>query len=86
MKDVIGTSSSSPLDIDHALGAQGIFDRDISIKYRFEKSLENPRTFVIGGQYQMNKHFQIKTEFGIAGTKRQIVLSTNYRFGILKKK
>ncbi|MCO4292883.1 hypothetical protein NF867_08425 [Solitalea sp. MAHUQ-68] len=53
-----------------------------SIHYQFNKSLLTPWHVSLGGQWQINKHWQIRGEAGGAYRKQQYMLSVNYRFGI----
>ncbi|POY39024.1 hypothetical protein C3K47_00555 [Solitalea longa] len=53
-----------------------------SITYQFNKSLLTPWHVSLGGQWQINKHWQIRGEAGGAYKKQQYMLSVNYRFGI----
>ncbi|MFV0589960.1 MAG: hypothetical protein ACK5M7_01125 [Draconibacterium sp.] len=53
-----------------------------TIKYRLRKEPKQKWNFIIGGQYQLNKHHQFRTEGGILGNRKSLLLSYNYRFGI----
>jgi len=55
-----------------------------TIKYRIRKEPKQKWNFIIGGQYQLNKHHQFRAEGGILGNRKSLLLSYNYRFGIKK--
>jgi hypothetical protein len=38
--------------------------------------------FVLGTQYQVNKHFMIRAEAGFLGSRQQIITGLQYRFGL----
>ena len=55
---------------------------DSTVYYRFNKRLEENYNFLIGGQYQFNRTWQLRGEYGVLGTKQQLLLSLNYSFGL----
>lgn len=55
-----------------------------TINYSIKKKLRYDWNPVIGLQWQLNNHFQLRTEFGFL-TKQQALFSVNYRFGIKSK-
>ena len=52
------------------------------VHYRLDKKPKGEWHMLIGGQYQFNKHWQIRAEGGILGDRSSFLLSANYRFGI----
>jgi hypothetical protein len=38
--------------------------------------------FVLGSQYQINKHFMIRAEAGFLGSRTQAIAMLQYRFGL----
>ncbi len=62
-------------------------DRDGSgnIKYRIRKQPKQKWNMIIGGQYQLNKHHQLRVEGGILGNRKSLLMSYNYRFGFRSK-
>lgn len=56
-----------------------------TIHYKFDKRLEYNWNMVAGGQWQVNRRFQIRGEAGFIRNKQQYMLSANYRFGIRKR-
>ncbi|NNK76390.1 MAG: hypothetical protein HKP42_10055 [Maribacter sp.] len=55
-----------------------------NINYSIRKKLRYDWNPVIGIQWQLNNHWQIRSEFGFL-TKQQSLFSVNYRFGIRGK-
>jgi len=41
---------------------------------------------VVGAQFQLNKHWQFRTEAGLIGDRKSFLFSVNYRFLGFKKK
>ncbi|TRX63295.1 hypothetical protein [Carboxylicivirga sp. M1479] len=60
--------------------ARGI--EDTVIKYQFNKSLEYKWNMLLGGNFQLNRHFQFRTEYGFLKSKKTLMFSANYRFGL----
>ena len=56
-----------------------------TIAYRLRKAPKQKWNMIIGGQYQVNKHHQIRAEGGIVGNRKSLLLSYNYRFGFKQK-
>ena len=38
--------------------------------------------FVLGTQFQINKHFMLRAEYGFLGSRQQIITGLQYRFGL----
>lgn len=55
---------------------------DTRVHYRFDKRLEENYNMLIGGQYQFNRKWQLRAEYGTLATKQQLMLSLNYAFGL----
>lgn len=55
---------------------------DATVRYSLGKESKAEWNMLVGGQYQFNKHWQIRTEFGFLGERSSWLLSANYRFGI----
>jgi len=53
-----------------------------TVHYKFEKRLEYEYNMLIGGQWQINRTWQLRTEYGFLKSKQQVMLSLNYRFGL----
>lgn len=52
-----------------------------TITYRIRKQPKQEWNMLLGGQYQFDKHHQIRMEGGILGNRSSLLLSYNYRFG-----
>jgi hypothetical protein len=52
------------------------------VSYALKKRPTKNWNMLIGGQYQFNKRWQIRSEAGFLGGRGQLLLSGNYRFGI----
>lgn len=53
-----------------------------TIEYKLEKKPAKEWNMIIGGQFQVNKRWQIRSEGGILGNRKSFLASVNYRFGI----
>jgi long-subunit fatty acid transport protein len=53
-----------------------------SVQYSLEKRLKDKWNFVVGTQYQINRHFMVRAEYGFLGSRRQFIGGLQYRFGI----
>jgi hypothetical protein len=57
-------------------------DQSASVQYSLNKSLKDMWNFVIGSQYQINKHFMVRAEYGFLGSRTQFMTGLQYRFGL----
>jgi hypothetical protein len=57
-------------------------DGSTLIGYGMDKSPEQEWNVVIGGQFQLNKRWQLGTEGGIIGDRKSFLISANYRLRI----
>lgn len=53
-----------------------------TVQYSLEKQLKDKWNFVVGSQYQYNKHWMIRAEYGFLGSRKQFLTSLQYRFGL----
>ena len=53
-----------------------------TVQYSLDKGLKDAWNFIIGSQYQLNKHWMIRAEFGFLGSRKQFLTSLQYRFGL----
>lgn len=53
-----------------------------TIHYKADKEPHQEWNMIIGGQYEINKEWQVRTEAGIIGNRKSFLLSGNYRFGL----
>ncbi|MEN8117739.1 MAG: hypothetical protein ABFS16_12210 [Bacteroidota bacterium] len=51
------------------------------IHYSLRKEPKQKWNMLIGGQYQINKHHQLRAEAGFLGSRTSFLFSYNYRFG-----
>jgi len=57
-------------------------DKHASVQYALDKRPKDMWNFIVGGQYQHNKHWMIRTEYGFLGSRQQIITGLQYRFGL----
>jgi hypothetical protein len=73
------TAASNVLtELDGALND----DQTASVQYSLEKSLKDKWNFIIGSQFQINKHFMLRAEVGFLGSRTQGMAGIQYRFGL----
>lgn len=53
-----------------------------TVQYSLDKTLENKWNFIVGAQYQLNRHYMVRSEYGFLGTRNQFLFSLQYRFGL----
>lgn len=74
--------------IDKAGGFIGSLDEALnddqyaSVQYSLDKRPKNMWNFLIGAQYQYNKHWMLRAEYGFLGTRTQAMVGLQYRFGL----
>jgi hypothetical protein len=51
-----------------------------TVQYSLQKNLKDKWNFLIGTQYQLNKHFMLRAEYGFLGSRQQFMTSLQYRF------
>lgn len=64
--------------LDGALSTAGTS----TVQYSLEKAPKDMWNFLLGTQYQYNKHLMIRAEYGFLGTRKQFMTSLQYRFGL----
>ncbi len=57
-------------------------DKTATVQYSLDKSVKDPWNFIIGSQFQLNKSFMIRAEYGFLGTRTQFLAGLQYRFGL----
>ncbi len=72
------TASNILTEVDGALND----DKSATVQYSLNKRLENPWNFIVGSQFQINKHFMLRAEVGFLGSRTQIMGGIQYRFGL----
>jgi len=53
-----------------------------TVQYSMDKRPKDPWNFIIGSQYQLNKHWMLRGEVGFLGSRTQIIAGLQYRFGL----
>ena len=53
-----------------------------TVQYSMDKRPKDPWNFIIGSQYQLNKHWMLRGEVGFLGSRSQIIAGLQYRFGL----
>jgi hypothetical protein len=77
---------------NRALGRAGEFlgsmsnalndDTFASVQYSLDKRPKDMWNFIVGSQYQMNKHWMVRAEYGFLGSRSQVIAGLQYRFGL----
>lgn len=57
-------------------------DETATVQYSLSKRPKDMWNFVVGSQYQINKHFMLRAEAGFLGSRTQIIGMLQYRFGL----
>ncbi|MGB3075326.1 MAG: hypothetical protein WBB36_08385 [Chitinophagales bacterium] len=53
-----------------------------TVQYSLDKQLKDKWNFIVGTQFQLNKHFMIRAEYGFLGSRNQFLTGLQYRFGL----
>jgi long-subunit fatty acid transport protein len=53
-----------------------------TIQYSLDKKLKDMWNFTLGTQYQFNRHWMIRAEYGFLGSRDQFIAGLQYRFGL----
>ena len=75
---VLNTAGEVLSGIDGALNDE----QTATVQYSLDKSLKDAWNFVVGAQYQLNKHWMLRAEYGFLGSRKQFLTSLQYRFGL----
>lgn len=57
-------------------------EQQATVDYSLDKRLKDAWNFIVGAQYQLNKHWMIRAELGFLGSREQFLTSLQYRFGL----
>jgi len=57
-------------------------EQTASVQYSLSKRPKDMWNFVVGSQYQINKHYMLRVEFGFLGSRKQFIGGLQYRFGL----
>lgn len=53
-----------------------------TVEYSIDKRPADMWNFIVGGQYQFNKHWMMRAEFGFLSSRTQLIAGLQYRFGL----
>jgi hypothetical protein len=53
-----------------------------TVQYSLDKAPKDMWNFLLGAQYQYNKHIMLRAEYGFLGSRKQFMTSLQYRFGL----
>ena len=53
-----------------------------TVQYSMDKQVMDAWNFIVGSQYQLNKHLMLRMEFGFLGSRNQVMGGVQYRFGL----
>ena len=53
-----------------------------SVQYSLQKNLKNKWNFIVGSQFQLNKNWMLRGEYGFLGTRQQFIGGLQFRFGL----
>jgi hypothetical protein len=53
-----------------------------TVQYSLDKRPKDEWNFLIGSQFQINKHFMLRAEYGFLGTRQQFIGGLQWRFGL----
>jgi len=53
-----------------------------TVQYSLDKNLRNKWNFIVGSQYQLNRHFMLRAEVGFLASRTQVLGGIQYRFGL----
>lgn len=57
-------------------------EQKASVQYSLDKRPKDMWNFVVGTQYQHNRHWMLRFEYGFLGSRNQIITGLQYRFGL----
>jgi len=53
-----------------------------TVQYSLQKNLKDKWNFIIGSQFQINKHWMLRGEYGFLGSRQQFLGGLQFRFGL----
>jgi hypothetical protein len=57
-------------------------EESASVQYSLTKYPKDKWNFIMGAQFQLNKHFMLRAEYGFLGSRQQFMTGLQYRFGL----
>ncbi len=55
---------------------------DASVQYSLNKTQKKMWNFLVGSQYQINRSWMIRAEYGFLGARQQLIVGLQWRFGL----
>lgn len=74
----LGSAAGFLNSMDEALNDE----QNASVQYALDKRPKDMWNFVIGSQYQYNRHWMLRLECGFLGSRQQVIAGLQYRFGL----
>jgi hypothetical protein len=65
-------------NLDNALND----DQHATVQYSLDKRPKDMWNFLVGFQYQYNKHWMLRAEYGFLASRNQLIAGLQYRFGL----
>src|SRR4030095_13167664 len=53
-----------------------------TVQYSMDKRPKDPWNFIVGSQFQLNKHWMLRGEYGFLGSRTQFLVGLQWRFGL----
>jgi hypothetical protein len=75
---ILGTAGQILVSADNAFNAV----TSSTVQYSMDKRVKDSWNFIVGGQFQLNKHFMVRAEVGFLGSRTQVNAGLQYRFGL----
>lgn len=69
-------------EVVSAADAAGANLEQSTVQYSLEKRPKDMWNFLVGSQFQLNKHWMIRAEYGFLGSRQQFIGGLQYRFGL----
>jgi hypothetical protein len=57
-------------------------EQSATVQYSLDKRVKDMWNFLVGGQFQYNKHWMLRAEYGFLGSRKQFIGGLQYRFGL----
>jgi hypothetical protein len=57
-------------------------EQTATVQYSLQKRPKDMWNFVVGSQYQINKHWMLRAEYGFLGSRQQFIGGLQFRFGL----
>ena len=67
--------------LNAAEGAIGNLSKS-TVQYSLDKRVKDMWNFIVGSQFQLNKHWMLRLEVGFLGSREQVLTGLQYRFGL----